>query len=333
MADIKATSFRVSEDDIAKFKEFADKEGYNQAEAFKSIMQTVEMAKAKNMIKDRAKEIEVFQDTINNLMSMFLNSLNVNQTSEERIRDELSQELQTKDNTISNLYDQLQDIKADNDNLKAGNKELEVAYKSTDDLLNEADKENINKQKTIDKLNSNNDLLQEQLKEYKQYKDDYKKLNNQLDQLKAEHEELKENNNKLNNDNELLNNKISANSDMIEFYKNEIISKDKDIDNYKSDIKESDIKYSSQIKELEAKYNTKIQEVKEEHEKALNDQLRNNIDNLNAKHEIELSKKDLEIQKLKNEIEQLKSKSKTTRKTEKQKFNIIIINTKQKQRF
>ena len=317
MADIKATSFRVSEDDIAKFKEFADKEGYNQAEAFKSIMQTVEMAKAKNMIKDRAKEIEVFQDTINNLMSMFLNSLNVNQTSEERIRDELSQELQTKDNTISNLYDQLQDIKADNDNLKAGNKELEVAYKSTDDLLNEADKENINKQKTIDKLNSNNDLLQEQLKEYKQYKDDYKKLNNQLDQLKAEHEELKENNNKLNNDNELLNNKISANSDMIEFYKNEIISKDKDIDNYKSDIKESDIKYSSQIKELEAKYNTKIQEVKEEHEKALNDQLRNNIDNLNAKHEIELSKKDLEIQKLKNEIEQLKSKSKTTRKTEK----------------
>ena len=71
MAEIKATSFRVSEEDIAKFKEFAEEQGYNQAEAFKSIMQTVEMAKAKNMIKDRAKEIEVFQDTINNLMSMF----------------------------------------------------------------------------------------------------------------------------------------------------------------------------------------------------------------------------------------------------------------------
>ena len=83
MADIKATSFRVSDEDIAKFKEFADKEGYNQAEAFKSIMQTVEMAKAKNIIKDRAKEVEVFQNTINDLMSYFLNSLNVNQTSEE----------------------------------------------------------------------------------------------------------------------------------------------------------------------------------------------------------------------------------------------------------
>ena len=115
MAEIKATSFRVSEEDIAKFKEFAEENGYNQAEAFKSIIQTMEMAKAKGMIKDRAKEIEVFQNTINNLMSMFLNSLNVNQTSEERIREELSQELQTKDNTIGNLYEQLQDLKADNE--------------------------------------------------------------------------------------------------------------------------------------------------------------------------------------------------------------------------
>ena len=64
MADIKATSFRINEDDIAKFKEFAEEQGYNQAEAFKSIMQTVEMAKAKNMIKDRGKEIETFQDKI-----------------------------------------------------------------------------------------------------------------------------------------------------------------------------------------------------------------------------------------------------------------------------
>lgn len=317
MADIKATSFRVNEEDIAKFKEFADKEGYNQAEAFKSIMQTVEMAKAKNLIKDRAKEIEVFQDTINNLMSMFLNSLNVNQTSEERIREELSKELQTKDNTISNLYYQLQDIKADNDNLKADNKELEVAYKSIDNLLSEADKENLNKQKTIDKLNSNNDLLQEQLQEYKQYKDNYKKLNNHLEQLKAEHEQLKENNTKLNNDNELLNNKISANNDIIKFYKNEIISKDKDIEGYKADIRDADIKHNEQVKELDNRYKKQIEEVKSEYEKALNDQLRNNIDNLNAKNEVELSKKDLEIQKLKDEIEQLKSKINATRKKEK----------------
>lgn len=298
MADVKATSFRVNEEDIAKFKEFADKEGYNQAEAFKSIMQTVEMAKAKNMIKDRAKEIEVFQDTINNLMSMFLNSLNVNQTSEERIREELSQELQTKDNTITILHEQLQDTKNENKELDRLFNNYKASEKILREELEKVNADIIEKQKNIDKLNSNNDLLQEQLKEYKTYRDDYKNLNAQFENLKADHEALKENNNKLSNDNELLNNKITANSDMITFYKDEIEIKNKSIEEYKVN-----------TKELEDKYNKQIQEVKAEHEKAIHEQLENTISNLNSKHEIELSKKDLEIQKLNNEIDKLKKSS------------------------
>lgn len=305
MADIKATSFRINEEDIAKFKEFAEKEGYNQAEAFKSIMQTVEMAKAKNMIKDRAKEIEVFQDTINNLMSYFLNSLNVNQTSEERIREELSQELSTKDNTISTMYEQLQEVKAENKELKESNKELNDNIKAINEDIKKLNNDIIDKNKNIDKLNSNNDLLQEQLQEYKKYKDNYRKLEKELEQLKADHAASKENNNKLSNDNELLNNKINANGDMITFYKDEIEIKNKSIEEYKVN-----------IKELEDKYNKQIQEVKAEHEKAIHEQLENTMSNLNSKNEIELSKKDLEIQKLKNEIEQLQSKPKNTRKAE-----------------
>ena len=171
MAEIKATSFRVSEEDIVKFKEFAEENGYNQAEAFKSMMQTLEMAKAKNVIKDRAKEIEVFQDTINKQMEMFLNSLNVNQTSEERIREELSKELNTKDNTISNLQEQLQNVKAENSNLKEMNKDKDSVIKQTDEEIKKLQKEIEDKEKSIDKLNSNNDLLQEQLQEYRKYKD------------------------------------------------------------------------------------------------------------------------------------------------------------------
>lgn len=306
MAEIKATSFRVSEEDIAKFKEFAEEQGYNQAEAFKSIMQTVEMAKAKNMIKDRAKEIEVFQDTINNLMSMFLNSLNVNQTSEERIREELSKELQTKDNTISNLQEQLENLKATNIEEKKRSDELLECVEDRSEDIGKLQDDKKDMQKNIDKLNSNNDLLQEQLKEYKQYKDDYKNLNTKLEQLKTEAEELKENNQKLINENELLSNKITANTDMITFYKNEISSKDRDIDNYKRD-----------IKELDNKYNTKLEEIKAENEKALKDKLKNNIDNLNAKYEVEFNKKDFEIEKLKNEISILKTKARAAKKVEK----------------
>ena len=217
MADIKATSFRVSEEDITKFKEFAEENGYNQAEAFKNMIQTLEMAKSKNMIKDRAKEIEVFQDTINKQMEMFLNSLNVNQTSEERIREELSQELQTKDNTISNLYEQLQEVKAINDELKADNKEYGDALKTTNKLFEDAEKSNADKQKNIDKLNSNNDLLQEQLQEYKQYKEKYKSLEEELEQLKNNNAELQDNNNKLENNINSLNDKLKNNFDMLAF--------------------------------------------------------------------------------------------------------------------
>lgn len=299
MADIKATSFRVNEEDIAKFKEFAEKEGYNQAEAFRSVMQTVEMAKAKSLIKDRAKEIEVFQDTINNLISMFLNSLNVNQTSEERIREELSLELQTKDNTISNLYEQLQEVKADNKALKDSNKELNDNLKAATEDIKKLSNDISDKNKNIDKLNSNNDLLQEQLKEYKQYKDDYKNLESELGKLKAELGELKDLNNKLSNDNELLSNKVKADNDMINFYKIEIENKDKTISEYKAD-----------IRAIESKFSKQIEDVKKANEKALEEQLKNNIDNLNNKHDVELSKKDLEIQRLNNLLEPLQTKTK-----------------------
>lgn len=307
MADLKATSFRVNEEDLEKFKQFMEKEGYKtQAEGFKSIMQSVEMAKAKNMIKDRAKEIEVFQDTINNLMSMFLNSLNVNQTSEERIREELSQELQTKDNTITILHEQLQDTKNENKEFNRLINNYKAAEKILREELEKVNTEINDKQKSIEKLNSNNDLLQEQLKEYKQYREQYKTLEKDLEKLKADYEVLNGSNNKLNNDNDLLTNKVKANGDMINFYKNEIDNKDKSINEYKTD-----------IKVLEDKYSNQIENIKAEHEKTYHEQLKNAIDNLNSKHEVELSKKDLELQKLQNTIDQLKAtqvKQPTTKK-------------------
>ncbi|MGL4914308.1 MAG: hypothetical protein ACRC3Y_17955, partial [Romboutsia sp.] len=73
--EIKAVSFRLVEEDIQKFREIAEQQGLNQAEMFQGLMNNFEMAKAKGQITDRAKEIEVFQDTVNNLMGMFINSL------------------------------------------------------------------------------------------------------------------------------------------------------------------------------------------------------------------------------------------------------------------
>ncbi|NOW87973.1 chromosome segregation ATPase [Clostridium beijerinckii] len=294
MSEIKATSFRINEDDIAKFKEFADKEGYNQAEAFKSIMQTVEMARAKNMIKDRAKEIEVFQDTINNLMSMFLNSLNVNQTSEERIREELSQELQTKDNTISNLYEQLQESKSENKVLGDNNKELDDKVT----MFSDRSLELIEKYNTLEKQlqvsNRNNETLQEQLTEYKEYKNVNKQLQQELEKLNINLSNKDKTISELENNNKQLHDKIKNDSDMIDFYKS------------------NNLELKENIKALDDRYDKQIENIKVEHDTALQEEIKNIIERLSSKHEVEIAKKDLEIQKLQNEIEQLKSKSHRT---------------------
>jgi chromosome segregation ATPase len=298
MADLKATSFRLNEEDLEKFKQFMDNEGIKtQAEGFKAIMQSVEMAKAKGMIKDRAKEIEVFQDTINNLMSYFLNSLNVNQTSEERIREELQKELSTKDNTISALYEQVQELKADNETFKGNEKIKETIIKQASEEVKKLQKDIEDKQSQLDIANRNNNNLQDQVAEYKQYKDNYKTIEKELEQLKAEHEALKDTNNKLTNDNVLLNDKVKNNSDMIEFYKSNNVE-------LKDNIKALEIEHKQAIQEVK----TEAIRVLDERIKAKKQELINKEIELNNKYDIEVGKKDLEIQKLKNDIEQLKVK-------------------------
>lgn len=298
MADLKATSFRISEEDLEKFKQFMDQEGIKtQADGFKSIMQSVEMAKAKNILSDRGKEIETFQETINNLMSMFLNSLNVNQTSEERIRDQLSLELNTKDNTISTMYEQLQEVKAENKALKDNNKELNDNIKVANEEVKRLNSDILDRNKNIDKLSSNNDLLQENLQEYKKYKDNYKNLESELEQLKADNSTKDNTINSLENINKQLEGKIKNDSDMIEFYKSNNIELKSNIEQYKGD-----------NKALEQQHKQEIENIKADHTKAVQEQLKALQEQLQNKHDIEVAKKDLEFHKLNNEIEQLKAK-------------------------
>ena len=71
----------------------------------------------------------------------------------------------------------------------------------------------------MDKINSNNDLLQEQLQEYKGYKDDYKKLEKDLEQLKSDIDKKDVVIQGFTTDNQQLKDKINNDSEMINFYK------------------------------------------------------------------------------------------------------------------
>ena len=298
----KVTSMRLNEEDLEQFKAFAKENNLNQQQAFNNLIALAELEKAKDVLGDRAKSVNSFKETVTKLINFYVNALEENATTEETIREELNKELTTKDNTITTMYDQLQEIKNENKELDRTNNN----YKLSDDILREEIKKLNNdiadKQKNIDKLNSNNDLLQENLQEYKQYKDDYKNLENELDQLKVEHQALKYNNDKLNNDNKQLHDKLNNNTDMITFYKSEIDNKDKSINEYKADIKSLEDTHKQQVLDVKDLYKGTL----DNKSKEFQEQLKKSELEFNKKLDFELQKKDLEFQKLKNEIDALK---------------------------
>lgn len=122
-SETKVSTFRFTDDDIKKFKELASELNISQSEMFSGLLNTFEIDNAKQLIPNRAKEIETFQVTAEKLKSMFLSSLEINQTSEERIREELSLELKTKDQTIADL----QNFKIDaNNQLKTASDQAQL---------------------------------------------------------------------------------------------------------------------------------------------------------------------------------------------------------------
>ena len=310
--EIKAVSFRLAEDDIQKFREFADEQGLNQAEMFQSLMNSFEMAKAKGMITDRAKEIEVFQDTVNTLMNMFINSLAINQTSEERIRETLSLELNTKDKTIADLQSREKDLKIEFERI---DKDLDKSLKTGNELavnLENANKEIEQKNNIINNQQEQINTLNSIVTEYKSYKD----INKELELRNIEL------NNKLTDtlhSNSDLQSKIENLENIKEFYKSEVESLKNEIKEVNKNIKDIEKSYKDEIKDLnnsrreelnvlDDKYKSEIEELKKELTEKFNEDMKNKIEFEKSKYQLELDKAISKEQLLKVKYENLKEK-------------------------
>lgn len=302
----KPATFRFSEEDIVKFKVFAKENNLNHQDAFTSLLNTLELDNAKRELGARAQSIEVFQNTVNKLVKFYINSLEENATTEDRIREEMSAEIKKKDDIINNLYEQLQEIKIQNDEFKEHVKTIESKDVELEEQLKKALSEIEEKIKNLDIANRNNTNLQDQVAEYKQYKEQYKEIEKNLEKVKVEINQKDVNINNLNNKVMQLEDRVKNDSDMLEFYKNNIDDLKNTIESYKKD-----------IKSLEDECRQEVITIKAEQQSLLEKQIQGNTDMLNNLHLIELQKKDLEIQKLNNALEQLQHNSKKrTSKTE-----------------
>ena len=292
---IKPATFRLNEDDINKFKEFASQNNLNQQEAFTSLLNTLELSNAKSALGDRAKSIEVFQTTVNSLVKFYINSLEENTTTEERIREELSKQITTKDNAISALYEQLQDIKNERDSLKNQINELEDKNKLLSDKNDKLEAEIIDKSTAIEIANRNNSNLQDQVAEYKEYKNINIELEKNLESLKKDNNSLVSDKTSLENVVTKLQGEIDNKDNMITFYKDQV-----------GKLEQIERDNKAEIKNLQDKHASEIYKLKEDYKIELENSLKALEERLTDKNNLELDKKDLELQKLQNEIDNLR---------------------------
>ena len=211
----KVSTLRVNLNDEEAFKQYLKDNGYTQAEGFKNLVALMELDNAKKQLNDRAKEIDTFRDTVNKLINFYVNSLEVNQVAEERIREELNKELVTKDKTISSLQEQLNKQIETIDKLKITDEEISKVNRN---LVSDKEKA----LKEIETLTSNNKTLQEQIMTLNAIITEYKSLKDLNISLETDNKELKDTNQNLNIELKQLNDKIINANDMLVFYKEQV---------------------------------------------------------------------------------------------------------------
>ena len=303
---IKPATFRLNEEDINRFKEFASQNNLNQQEAFTSLLNTLELSNAKSALGDRAKSIEVFQTTVNSLVKFYINSLEENTTAEERIREELSQQISSKDNTISALYEQVQDLKNERDFLKNQITELEDKNKLLSDKNDKLENDILDKSKAIEIANRNNSNLQDQVAEYKEYKNINIELEKSLESLKKDNSSLVSDKTSLGNVVTKLQGEIDNKDNMITFYKDQVAKLEQAEMNSKTEIKNLQDKYAGEVDKLKTEHKDELDKFKIEHKTEMENSLKALEERLMEKNNLELQKKDLEMQKFQNEIDNLK---------------------------
>ena len=296
--EIKAVSFRLVEEDIQKFREVAEEQGLNQAEMFQGLMNSFEMSRAKGQITDRAKEIEIFQDTVNNLMGMFINSLAINQTSEERIRETLSLELNTKDKTIADLQEYKEKMKSaakvNDEKVVELEKMVKDLTASLEKTTKELDQKNIIVDNQQDQINTLNSIVTE----YKQYRDLNKELEIVNTDLKTEI--TKEQHKNVDLESKLVNmenmrdffaNQIEELSGEIKELNQSIKEEVKAIENeYKEEFKATEIAHKQELKELAKANKLELSNLNKELTKAFKEDLNNKLDMEKSKYQLELDK-------------------------------------------
>ena len=99
----KQVNFRIDPDSAEAFRQFCTTHGMNQAQGFDHLMQVLELNNAKAATPGRLVEIENFERLCKELLSAYINSIELSNNAEARVLEQFQSDLKRKDRTIDEL--------------------------------------------------------------------------------------------------------------------------------------------------------------------------------------------------------------------------------------
>lgn len=104
----KQVNFRIDPDSAEAFRLFCTSHGMNQAQGFDHLMQVLELNNAKTAVPGRVVEIENFERLTKELLSAYINSVELGSHAEECAKEQFRYDLKRKDRTIDELREKIE---------------------------------------------------------------------------------------------------------------------------------------------------------------------------------------------------------------------------------
>lgn len=260
--ELKPRTIRADEETFKKFSQISRETFGNQGQCLSTLIHLYEIEQGKKEIPERQVEIETFQTHLNRLVDMFVNSLQLMNDTELRVKGEFADLLNSKDSVIINLQEEINKKKIKekelNDlitSMELDKKRIETELKSSKKLIEDyensiQDKEALNiimteqvralkeNQRKAEEIIEQNETLRKEMDEIKNKNQNQEitieKLNNQLDRTKFEAE-------KTINEKDSENNRILLQKD---------INHQLEVENIKKTYQSEIDKYQKKIQEL-----------------------------------------------------------------------------------
>lgn len=296
MSEVKPVTFRLDSSTTEKFKELASTLGLTQDKMLVDLISAYELEQAKHTLSDRGKEIEEFQNIAHRMIRIYTNSLELNQNSEERIREKFAEQLKQKQDLIINLQEQVNKLKEE---LKG--KDTLLASTLDDNNKFKGELDNVKsvleiKETLVKEYISKIDTLSSLVTEYSIYKDSIDDVKVELEVEKKTNDALTYEIRKLGLENDSLIKETEVLKERIVEYKDTIktinVEHRKDIaelklerDNIVTDnrkiTEDLQSKHSKELNDLKSSYNKEVKEI----EKRLHEKTQMEIDKVMIKYE------------------------------------------------